>query len=132
MPTISAMTLSDRGSPVVAHNFLPVKQEGEFTYFRSNGSTPLGDKTLRVRITALKSGARAVEVKLEVPVVVTETINGVSRSKRERISYVQATFTFPSDSSSQERADTVGMFADALKTANANMNAVLINNESFW
>jgi hypothetical protein len=80
-----------------------------------------------------KRNARYVgEVRLTLPVVVTETINGVDSPLVVRTAFAVCTFTFDEKSTSQERKNAVGMLASALGTSKTLVNDTLINLEGVW
>lgn len=132
MPAFAQVVLSDRASTPVAHPFLPIDTAGGVSTLRKLGTVPIADKTLKVRTSKTSGNRRIVEIKLTVPVVVTETINGVDRPTFERS--IVATFTLNSGelSTPQERADAVGMLSDALKANQTMLNDVLVNNAEIF
>ena len=73
---------------------------------------------------SLRQTAKAYKATLKfvVPVVVTQTINGVSTPIVARTSFVNCEFEFDKTSTEQERNDVVGMFQSSLAS-----NAVLVN-----
>lgn len=125
MPARASFAVNDRAATPVPHTFAPRarSEDGTFVYYEA-GATAIGEKQWTSRI--FKSGDNyKVRLRLAYPIVVTETINGVSKPVIARVNYVDCTFTLPAQSSVQERKDTVGMFANALAAANTQVNDVL-------
>jgi hypothetical protein len=80
-----------------------------------------------------KAGSRYKgEVRLVLPVVVTETINGVSSPKVARTSYATLSVVFDEKSTKQERDDTIGLMASALGTSKVLINDALVNLEGVY
>jgi hypothetical protein len=118
MAQITSFSVDDRESTPVSHTFSPAgfAQGNSVALFREAADTPHGD--IKFSVGWRSTGAnRKVRVKLEVPVVVTETINGVDKPEVIRKSYVDCVFTFDQYSTQQERDNAVGMFANALDSS---------------
>lgn len=133
MPSLQNLVLTDR-TPVtpVDHTFVPrdIDAQGVGTVV-SNAGTPIGEE--RATVSMKKRGTRYVgEVRLTLPVVATETINGVDSPLVVRTAFAVCTFTFDEKSTSQERKDAVGMLASALGTTKTLVNDTLINLEGVY
>lgn len=132
MPNKAIITLTDRGA--TAHTFAPQKDEPNDVYRFSEASASgvkIADSHLRV--STRKSGSNyKVRLKLEVPVVQTETINGIDNPKVVRVGIADATFTFADRSLPAERELVIGLMADALAADQTELNAVLKDLESFY
>lgn len=134
MPAIQSLVINDRAATPVAHTFAPAG-------FRDNGivavlaeavgGTPVAERTYSISHRRV-NGRMKTRMVLTVPVIQTETINGISKPKVVRASVVDATFTFSLDSTEQERADTVGMFADSLATSKVVVNDVVVKAQNIW
>ncbi len=127
MPQLQNLVLTDR-TPVtpVAHTFTPsgITQEGVGTVVETSG-IPVGEP--RVSISSKKSGTKCTgELRLSIPVVQTETINGVSRPVVVRTAYAVLKTTFDVSSSEQERTNIIGMMADALGTGKTLVHDTLV------
>lgn len=122
MPQLQNLVLTDRKATPVAHTFTPRDiQSGVATVIETSG-VPVGNSRLSLSTRQTPQGRYKIDMKLAVPVVVNETINGVVVPKVARTSYADVTFTFDSTSSEAERNDLVGMLADSFRVA-----AVLVN-----
>lgn len=133
MPQLQNLILTDR-TPVTPVNitFTPenVDKNGVGSVTNTAG-TPIGAKRCSVSMT--KRNNRYVgEVRLTLPVVATETINGVSRPVVIRTAYVTLTASFDERSTIQERTDAIGMMANGLGITKALINDTLINLESVY
>nr|UJQ85411.1 MAG: putative coat protein [Leviviridae sp.] len=117
MPQLQNLVLTDR-TPVtpVAHTFTPrdITSDG-VGHVGSSSGTPIGEQ--RASVSMKKRGNRYKgEFRLVRPVVVTETINGVSVPSVSRTAYATLTVDFDERSTTQERDDMLGMVRTALDT----------------
>lgn len=78
---------------------------------------PIGNNTFTIGVTKTANGRYKATVKLVVPVVVNETINGVTKPAVARTSYAEATITFDPTSSEQERKDVIGMLQSSFDSS---------------
>lgn len=127
------LVLTDR-TPVTPVNFTFVPRDidpnGVGSVINTTG-TPVGEK--RCSVSMKKRNNRFVgELRLALPVVATETVNGVSKPVVIRTAYVTLTATFDERSSKQERDDAIGMMASALSVSKLLVNDTLVNLESVW
>lgn len=131
MPQLQQLVLTDRAATPVAHKFTPVDiQQNVGTVSERTGS-PVADPVYS--ISNRRSGDNyKVTIKMSVPVVQNETINGITRPIVVRSAYVQATFTFSKDSTEGERNNVVGMFADSFGTGKALVNDTLVKLEGVY
>lgn len=131
MPALQNLVVNDRAATPVAHTFTPRDFiNGVATVVESTG-VPIGEKRYSIS-TRRVNGRIKNRVVFAVPVVQTETINGISKPRVVREAIVDATFSFASDSSEQERADAVGMFADSLATAKVLVNDTIVKNQGIY
>lgn len=132
MAQLAQVVLTDRQSTPASHTFTPRDiRDGVGTLIESSG-VPVGNSRLSISTRLLPSGRYRSELKLAVPILVNETINGVTVPKVARTSYIDAVFTFEATSSTQERANAVGMFASALASSQTMLNASLVGLESVY
>lgn len=133
MPQLQSLVLKDRAATPVSHTFVPRDiSQGVGKVVASSG-VPVGEKTYTVSVRQTPENGRfRVQLRMALPVVQEQTVNGVTNPIVVRTSYVDATFTFDRNSTAQERDDTVGMFADSLgKTQNLTQGA-LVNLEGVY
>lgn len=69
-------------------------------------------------------------LKLDIPVVVDETVNGISQPKQVRKAYVRVDFDFSVMSTTAERVAARNLTVSALKSALA--ESVIDNNETIY
>lgn len=126
MPQLQNLVLKDRQTTPVDHTFVPRDiRQNVGTVVETNG-VPVGNRRYSISLRQTPTGAYKAEIKFAVPVVVTQTINGVSTPVVARSAYVDATFTFDKSSTEAERNDVVGMFADSLASSKVLVNDVLV------
>lgn len=134
MPVLQTVVLTDRATTPVAHTFAPIggpRSNGVATVAKSMDGTPVSERKLSISQRQV-NGKVKTRMLLAVPVVQTETINGISTPKIVREAWVDCTFTFSRNSSEQERKDVVGMFASALEPAKVLVNDTLVKAEGIW
>lgn len=132
MPQLTAVVLKDRANPVVSHTFSPVEiKDGRVGILEKSSGVPLGN--YRLGISRRKTGSRnRVTLTLQVPVVATETVNGVSNPVLIRTSYATLNLSFDNKSTLQERKDTVAMLESALASSQSMIDAVVTGLESVY
>lgn len=131
MPALSSVTLTDRDA--ATHVFVPGKEVNGVQTFRkadTNG-VPIGESTLSVSLRDTPEN-RKVRLKLVVPQVQTETINGIDEPKVVRRNWVDCEFTFNGKSNAAEREVLVGMFADALTASQTMLDDVIVDLQGFY
>jgi hypothetical protein len=133
MPSMANVVLTDRAGTPVNHTFTPQGSEGDGggRYAKASASS-LGDYVFKVVPRRTPTGRRKIDLDLSLPVLVTETINGVSSYAVARTSRASATFDFPADATLQERKDIVGMLYTALAAATSQVDSVLTVGENVW
>lgn len=133
MPAMANVVLTDRAGTPVNHTFNPVGSEGESggRYAKAAASS-IGDYSFTINPRRTPSGRRKIDLSLSLPVLVTETINGVNSYAVARASRATCTFDFPPDSTLQERKDIVGMMYTALAAATSQVDSVLTAGENVW
>lgn len=132
MPQLGNIVLTDRAATPVNHTFTPkgiVDNVG--TVVKSSG-VPIGDPRFSVSMKQNGNGNYKGEIRLAVPVVQTQTINGVSTPVVVRTAYASLTFTFDPSSSEQERKDCVGMLQSSLDATKALVNDAIVKLESVY
>lgn len=114
MPQLANLILTDRAATPVNHTFTPRDVVSGVGAVVESSGVPIGNNTFTIGVIKTPAGRYKATVRLAVPVVVTETINGVARPAVVRTSYADLAFTFDATSSEQERKDVVGMLASSL------------------
>lgn len=132
MPQLQNVILTDRTPTTPANlTFVPRDIAAGVGEVVNNAGTPIGEK--RLTVSMKKTGKRFKgDVRLTLPVVVTETINGISSPKVVRTGFVTVTTSFDETSTEQERNDAVGLIASALATNKVLINDALVKNEGVY
>lgn len=131
MPQLQNLVLTDRAGTPVNHTFTPKgKPNGIAQVVKSDG-VPIGDWIYTIG-TRKSADRRKVTLKLAVPVVETQTVNGIDTPKIVRTSYVNMEFNFAATSTTQERANVVGMAASSLDASKVLVDSVLVDLEEVW
>lgn len=131
MPQIANLVLTDRAATPVNHTFTPRDAAGGKGVLVSNTGVTVGEKRFTIASSVNSNGKTIVRGKLILPVVATETINGVSMPKVVRIAYANFDLSFDATSTEQERKDAVGMLASSLD-ASKWVNDVTTKNETVY
>lgn len=131
MPQIANLVLTDRAATPVNHTFTPRDAAGGKGVLVSNTGVTVGEKRFTIASSVNSNGKTIVRGKLILPVVATETINGVSMPKVVRVAYANFDLSFDATSTEQERKDAVGMLASSLD-ASKWVNDVTTKNETVY
>lgn len=132
MPQLQSVVLTDR-TPVTPVNltFVPRDSEGGVGVVVNNAGTPIGEK--RCSVSMKHTGSRYKgEVRLVLPVVATETINGISVPKVVRTAFVNLSVSFDESSTEQERTDAIGLLSSGLATSKVLINDALVKLEGVY
>jgi len=131
MPAFSSISVNDRESTPAAVVFAPQSNDKGVAAFRNSTGVPVGDKIITIS-TRRTSDKVIVRMKVKDPVVVDETINGVTQPKVSRTAYADVTFSFSVSSSLQERKNAVGYLYGLLGEATSLPNSVLTALEDIY
>lgn len=132
MPQLTNLVLTDRKATPVAHTLIPVNiDKNGVAYVAESTGTPVADISMSISTRRVNDKIKSRLV-LTVPVVQTETINGISKPKVVRSTVVAADFTFSRESTEAERNDAVGMFADALGPTKALVNDAIVKAQGIY
>lgn len=132
MPQLQNLVLTDRAATPVAHTMAPRSKEGGVAVVAESTGVPIGDPKYTIASTRTAGGRYKVTIKFVVPVVQTQTINGVSTPVVVRTAYVDTTFSFDASSSEAERNNVVGMFADSFAPAKLLVNDTVVKLQGIW
>lgn len=95
----------------------------------SGNGVIVGDKSLTIG-ARLNSQRRKVTVKLDLPTVTDETVNGISQPKQIRKAYVRVDTDFSTLATTSEREAAVNLIAAAVKAAL--IKDVIVNNDTIY
>jgi hypothetical protein len=126
MPQLQNLVLTDR-TPVtpVDRTFVPRDIVNGVGVVVNAAATPIGGQTVSVSLKKATSRYKG-EVRLVIPVVQTETINGVDRPVVVRTAYLTLQTSFDEESTEQERTDAIGMLANGLGTGKTLVHDALV------
>lgn len=121
------LVINDRAGTPVAHTFTPDGDEPNGVHvFSEKTSVPVGNP--RYTASLRRSGGKfRPTLRLQIPIVQTQTINGVSTPVVVRTSFVEVSATFDGLSTTQERADAVGQMYNSMAAAQTMINDLLVN-----
>jgi vacuolar-type H+-ATPase subunit D/Vma8 len=125
MPARANVVINDRAATPVAHTFVPDGEDANgVSLFSEKTGVPAGDSRFTAALRN-SNGKYRPSLRLQIPVVQTQTINGVSSPVVVRTAYVELNCTFDALSTLQERKDAIGLMANALSSAQTMVNAML-------
>jgi len=130
MAAFQNVVLTDRASTPVNHTFVPSGWEAKdvAAFIESaSGGVPEGSSRLTASVRKTPSGNYKVVLKLDVPVLVTEVINGVSVNKVDLVNRAEISFNLSGRSTTAQRANLAGMSESALKSTQALINDMIVN-----
>ena len=126
MPQLQNLVLTDRAATPVNHTFTQINIDANGVgVVAETGGVPIGEAKYTLQNRRV-NGRFKVQLKLSVPVVQTQTINGVSTPTVVRTAYVDSVFTFDSTSTEQERKDLVGLFQSSLDSSKTLVNDTVV------
>lgn len=126
MPQLQPVVLTDRAATPVNHTFSPQDVANGVGSVVEYDGVPIGNNILTVGVKRNGVGNYKGTLTLTLPVVATETVNGVDTPKVVRTAYATLVVTFAPDSSEQERKDLIGMLASALDPSKTLVNDALV------
>lgn len=122
MPSISTIVVPDAAATPVNHTFTKMKTNGDTSYFlEQSGATALSywplTLTQRGPLTGQTEKVYRSKMSLAIPVVSSETINGVSRPRLEYTLRTNVEHVVPAEATLQNRKDlrkiSTGIMSDA-------------------
>lgn len=132
MPQLQNLVLTDRAPTPVNHTYTPIGIDANGVgALEETAGVPIGSPKFTIANKRV-NGRFKVTLKLSVPIVQTETINGVSMPKVVRTAFVDSTFTFDGSSSEQERKDVVGLFQSSLDVSKVLVNDTLVKLQGIY
>lgn len=122
------LVINDRTSPTpVTHTFSPDGDDANGVHvFSEKTGVPAGNARYTIGLRQ-SNGKYRPTARIVVPVVQTQTINGVSNPVVVRTAYIDVSATFDSLSTAQERADAVGLMVSSLASSQTQINDLFVN-----
>jgi hypothetical protein len=135
MSARSNLVINDRAATPVAHTFSPDGSDANGVHvFTEKTGVPAGNPrfTAALRRSNSSGGKVKATLKLAIPVVQTQVVNGISNPVVVRTAYVEVLATFDALSTEQERKDAIGLMANALAPTQVQINSLLTVPEDIW
>lgn len=132
MPAFTSIVLTDAETTPVNHTLVPKTKVPVATVAQAD-STGAAITEKRLTVGRRVSGERVrTTIKLRIPTVFTETVNGVAWPKVAREGFVDCTFNLSKDHTVQERKNIVAMFASALASGKVLTFDTITKDEDVW
>lgn len=131
MPQLQNLVLTDRAAPPVDHTFTPLVVTNNVGETAEITGVPLGESKFTISNRRV-NGRLKGKLVLTVPVVQTQTINGISTPVVVRRSTIALEATFDAASTEAERNNALGMLASALLPAKTLVNDSLVKGQGIW
>lgn len=121
------LVLADRTSPTpVNHTFTPDGDDANGVHvFSEKTAVPAGNPRFTAQLRK-SNGKYRPSLRLQVPIVQTQTINGISSPTIVRTAYIDFSATFDELSTEQERKDAIGQMVAALQPGVTQINDLLV------
>lgn len=121
----ATLVLTDRAPTPATHQFTPDgdDQNGVHLFSEKTG-VPAGDSRFSASLRRV-NGKHKIALRLTMPTVATQTINGVSSPVVLRTAFATMDVTFDNMSTEQERKNVIGMFASSLAANQSMLNELL-------
>lgn len=132
MPQLQNLILTDRKATPVAHTFTPRDISNGVASVVEGTGTPVGDPRVTLKLVKSANNRYNGTLRLEIPVVQTATINGISVPTVVRKAYGEVRVSFDETSSEAERNDLVGMLADSLGAGKVLVNDTLVKLQNVY
>jgi hypothetical protein len=132
MPQLQSLVLTDRAATPVDHTYTPRDISGGVGAVVESTGVPIGDRRFTISLSRTAQNRYKPSLKLTLPVVQDETINGVTRPTVVRTAYVEVNFSFDQTSSEQERKDAVGLIQSALDSDASLVNDTVVKLEGVY
>lgn len=120
------LVINDRAATPVAHTYTPDGDDANGVHVYSEKTTvPAGNPRFTASLRK-SNGKYRPTLKITVPVVQTQTLNGIASPVVVRTAYAEVNFTFDGLSSEQERADIVGLLVNAMAASQTQVNDMIV------
>lgn len=121
------LVINDRAATPVAHTFSPDGDDANGVHvFSEKTSVPAGNPRFTASLRRTNGKYRPT-LRFQLPVVQTQTIDGISNPVVVRTAFAELNFTFDELSTTQERKDAVGFIANTLSTSQTQINDLLVD-----
>lgn len=127
MAQLQNLVLKDREATPNDHTFVPRDIRDNVGEVVESTGVPVGESRFTISLRKTSNGRYKSTLKLVVPVVQNQTVNGIVTPVVVRTSYATIDFDYDARSTTNERNNFVGMIADALKADKALVNDTIVN-----
>jgi hypothetical protein len=120
------LVINDRAATPVAHTYTPDGDDANRVHVYSEKTgIPAGNPRFTASLRRTNGKFRPT-LRFQLPVVQTQTINGVASPVVVRTAFVELNCTFDELSTDQERKDAIGLMANTLAAAQTQINDLLV------
>lgn len=130
MPQLTQISLN-RESDSTTVVFNPTDVSSGVGRLSTSDGVPVGDARIGISNRYTNDRYR-LKLTLAVPVVQTETVNGISRPKVVRTAFADVEFNFSNESNEAERLDVVEYVSGMLADTQSMIRAVLVDLENVY
>jgi len=127
MAQLQNLVLKDRAATPSDHTFVPRDIRDNVGEVVESTGVPVGESRFTISLRKTSNGRYKSTLKLVVPVVQNQTVNGIVTPVVVRTSYVTVDFDYDARSTTSERNNFVGMIADALKADKVLVHDTIVN-----
>ena len=127
MAQLQNLVLKDREATPHDHTFAPRDIRDNVGEVVESTGVPVGESRFTISLRKTSNGRYKSTLKLVVPVVQNQTVNGIVTPVVVRTSYATIDFDYDARSTTNERNNFVGMIADALKADKVLVNDTIVN-----
>lgn len=133
MPNLQSVVVTDRAGTPVNYTLNPVSKENGVGMVAAADATGAAITEIRLSVATRRTPSRIRStLKLRVPTVATEVVNGVNSPVVLREAFVDVTFSFDKSHSETEKNNVVGMLYSALATSKVLVNDTIVKSQLVW
>lgn len=133
MPAIQPVVVTDRKATPVNYTLNPVSKEGDVVVVAAADASGSPITEIRLSASTRRTPTRVRStLKFRVPIVSTQTVNGVTTPIVLREGFADVTFNFAKDHTKAERNDVVGIVHSALMSNKILINNAVVEGESYF
>lgn len=136
MPALQSLVVTDRAGTPVNYTLVPDGEgagSGVYTVSAADATgVSISKKKLSISRRKSANGRIRTTIKMYIPVMATEVINGVSNPVVIKEGFVDLTFNMDPKHTEQERNDIVGMLASALGTTKVLINDTVVKDQDVY
>lgn len=125
------LILTDRATTPANHTFVPSGDKGDVHIFEEKTEVAAGNPNFTISLRKGTSRFTAV-IRMAIPVVQTQVINGISNPVVVRTTYIDFKVTYADTSLLQERKDAIGMFTSSLGASQTQVDDLLTKLTDMW